>query len=80
MTELAHFVWVPAVGTVAYFGHRVAVTWLNIRERQVVRMDEREERESGAVTTLKARIADAEEAVRQLRVEMKTFTANNRAR
>ncbi len=74
------YIWAPAVGSVAYFTHRVAISWLNVRERAAVRLEERDEREKSAVATLKAQVEDAEARMRKVETEWKTFRLNNERR
>lgn len=70
MNEYAHLVWAPAVVTVAYLGRNVAVTWLNGRERASEALEQRNERETGAVAKLR-------EDLGALKSRVETFIANN---
>lgn len=69
---LPHLVWAGAVGSVAYCGHRVAVSWLNIRERANVAAVQRAEREAD-MASLRAKV-DALDAAWRL------FQSNNARR
>lgn len=76
MEHVPHLVWAAATGTVAYCGHRVAITWLGHVERKNVRDEQRDERDGGVVAKFEA----IEAEVKQMRTEMKTFIANQRSR
>lgn len=76
MTDLAHGLWAAATCSVAFAGHRVAITWLNQRAEKGKRDDVREERESGLVGKFEA--IDAE--WKAVKLKMETFLANQRAR
>ena len=67
-----HLVWAAATASVAYAGHKVAITWLNHRRDANVRADARAERESD--------VAAMRDEVKALRGEVKSFLANQRAR
>lgn len=69
---LPHLVWAGAVGSVAYCGHRVAVTWLNGRERANVAAEQRAERE--------ADVASLRVEVKALDTAWKLFQSNNAGR
>lgn len=77
MTEtIPHLVWAAATGTVAYCGHRVAITWLNQRAAASERAEARDERDRGAVSQLEA----MKKELHDMKVEQKSFLANLRAR
>lgn len=76
MTEISHGIWAAAVSSIAYVGHRVAVSWLGARERKNVRDEQRDERDKGVTS----RCDTLESEVKAMRLEMKTFLANQRAR
>jgi len=76
MTGYEHLIWAPAVGTISFFGHRVAITWLNQRERANVAATERAERESGVVARCEAMAKE----ISSVKTRVDTFIANNGTR
>lgn len=70
--------WTPAVAAVAYFGHRVAIRWLNVREQEQIRGEFRDERDKGAVAACVAKVDAIEAELKAMRTEQKAFIANNR--
>ena len=76
MTDLAHGIWAGAVATLSIGGARVAITWLNQRERKNIRDEFRDERDKGVTS----RVDELEAELKAMRVEQKTFLANQRAR
>ena len=74
MTDLAQIAWVAPVCTVAYFSHRVAIRWLDGRERAAKAAEERNEREAGLVGRVNALAERLDDMAR----EQKNFMANNR--
>lgn len=76
MTDLAHGIWAAATASVAFAGHRVAVTWLNQRERKVMRDEHRDERDNG----VSARCDEMAAEIKAMKVRVETFIANNTRR
>lgn len=72
----ASLIWAPATVTVAFLGHRVAVRWLDARDRANVAAEQRNEREAGAV----ARIEAMEAELKSMKTRIETWIANNGAR
>lgn len=72
----ASLIWAPATVTVAFLGHRVAVRWLDSRERAAVAAEQRNERETGAVARIDAMEAD----IKAMKSRIDTWIANNGAR
>jgi hypothetical protein len=73
---IPHLVWAGATASIAYAGHRVAVTWLNQRERANVAAADRAERESG----VNARCDVLAAEVAHIKTRVDTFIANNGGR
>lgn len=69
----SHLVWSPAVLTMAYFGHRIAIVWLEQRERKCVRDEQRDERDNGALSKLE----EMDTRLKAMKLHMDTFIANN---
>lgn len=69
----ASFVWAPAVVTVSALGYRVAVRWLDTRERTAVAAEQRNEREQGVM----ARMDTCESQMKALGIRVETWIANN---
>jgi hypothetical protein len=78
LEHVPHLVWAGAVGTVAYCGHRVAVTWLNQRGAAQARAEARDEREAGAVARCVAEVETMKAELKTMHTEQKAFVANNR--
>lgn len=76
MTEIAHGIWAAGVASVAFAGHRVAITWLNQRERANVAATERAERESG----VNAKCEAMERELASMKSRIEVFIANNGGR
>jgi len=74
MTDLAHGIWAAATASIAFSGGRVAITWLNQRERKNVRDEHRDERDNGVM----AKVEALEKAFADVRNEQKLFIANHR--
>jgi hypothetical protein len=73
LEHVPHLVWAGAVGTVAYCGHRVAVTWLNQRGAAQARAEAR-----GAVARCVAEVETMKAELKAMHTEQKAFVANNR--
>lgn len=69
----SNVIWAPAVVSMTAMGYRVAVRWLDTRERAAVAAEQRNERESGAL----ARIEACEAEVKKLAGRIDTWIANN---
>lgn len=74
MTDLAHGIWAAATASVAFAGHRVAITWLNHRAQSNQREEFRDERDNAA---LKA-VEGMTKRVNDLEAQWKTFRAAQR--
>lgn len=78
MSDMAHVLW-SLVAFALVGGATACVSlWLKLKAQALQRTEERAERETGAVAVLGKRIEACLEDMRQMRIDMKTFQANNR--
>lgn len=78
MTDLAHGLWAAATCSIAFGGAKVAITWINQRERKAVRDEQRDERDAGVVAQCRADVEALRADVKALSTEQKLFIANAR--